>query len=331
MMPDELSNNTTYVLLKSQQLNQTNSVNFKTKLAKRKFSYCRVAYYSNSLAARQILLLSGDIELNPGPSTQSVDSRKDYLEQFVHSIDNSLTNLRIAHINIRSLRNKLDEIELLLKVCRFDVLSITESHLERKISNHQLNIPNYKIIRKDGDYGPGGGCIVYVSNHICCSRLKSIETREVEAIWLKLTTNSTSTILGTVYRPPSDSNFYNIFHTVLEKVWSKFRNVLIVGDLNADITPSKNGEVVSMQGKRLLGTLQHFNYSVMNDRPTRVTATSSTLIDHIISSKPEMIKETKCLELGISDHMLVYVSLVTKVKRPPPKIINARTYSKFNS
>ena len=54
----------------------------------------------------------------------------------------------------------------------------------------------------------------------------------------------------------------------------------------------------------------------MNDQPTRVTATSSTLIDHIISSKPEMIKETKCLELGISDHMLVYVSLTTKVKRP---------------
>ena len=110
---------TVYVLLKSQQLNQTNSRNFKTKLAKRKFSCRRVAYYSNSVAARQILLLSADFELNPGPSTQSVDSRRDYLEQFVHSMDNSLTNLLIAH-NIRSLRNKLDEIGLLLKVCRFE-------------------------------------------------------------------------------------------------------------------------------------------------------------------------------------------------------------------
>ena len=44
-----------------------------------------------------------------------------------------------------------------------------------------------------------------------------------------------------------------------------------------------------------------------------------------------MVKETKCLELGISDHMLVYASLTIKVKRPPPKIINARTYSKFNT
>ena len=37
-----------------------------------------------------------------------------------------------------------------------------------------------------------------------------------------------------------------------------------------------------------------------------------------------MVKETKCLELGISDHMLVYASLTTKVKRPPP-------VSKFNT
>ena len=106
--------------------------------------------------------------------------------------------------------------------------------------------------------------------------------------------------------------------------------MVIVGDLNADITRSENGEIVS-HGKKLLGTLQHFNYSVVNDQPTRVTATSSTLIGHIISSKPEMVKETKCLELGISDYMLVYASLTIKVKRPPPKIINARTYSKFNT
>ena len=88
--------------------------NLKTNLygnfAKRMFSHSRVAYYSNSVATRQILLLSGDIELNPGPSSQCLDTRKDYLEQFVQSFDSPSTNLRIAHINIRSLRNKLDEI-----------------------------------------------------------------------------------------------------------------------------------------------------------------------------------------------------------------------------
>jgi hypothetical protein len=117
---------------------------------------------------------------------------------------------------------------------------------------------------------------------------------------------------------------------MLELVWSKFKNVLIVGDLNADISRSVNNDVSSIPGKKLLRTLEHFNYSIMNDQPTGVTTSSSTLIDHVISIKPETIKETKTLELGISDHMLVYVSLKTKLRRPPPKIINARSYRKFD-
>ena len=33
---------------------------------KRKYMHNRIAYYSNSTATRQFLLLSGDVELNPG-------------------------------------------------------------------------------------------------------------------------------------------------------------------------------------------------------------------------------------------------------------------------
>ena len=152
---------------------------------------------------------------------------------------------------------------------------------------------------------------MYVADHICFNRLKSLETRNIEGLWIKITVNATSIVLGTVYRPPSDSNFFNKFYTMLELVWSKFKNVLIVGDLNADISRSVNNDVSSIPGKKLLRTLEHFNYSIMNDQPTRVTTSSSTLIDHVISSKPETIKETKTLEVGISNHMLVYVSLKT--------------------
>jgi hypothetical protein len=39
---------------------------------------------------------------------------------------------------------------------------------------------------------------------------------EIEGIWLKITVNSRSIILGTVYRPPSDSSFFNNFYMVLK-------------------------------------------------------------------------------------------------------------------
>ena len=173
---------------------------------KTKWSSKSHVYYANSLAERQTLLRSGDIEINPGPTadpkTQNTNSNSnsDYLLDFAKSINHGNKSLKIAHINIRSLRNKVDEVKLLLHICRLDILAITESHLDRNFSNRQLMIENYKIVRRDRSAGTaGGGCLVYIADHICSSHLKSLETPEIEGIWLKITTNSTSFILGNIY------------------------------------------------------------------------------------------------------------------------------------
>lgn len=68
----------------------------------------------------------------------------DYLQDFVGWMHKGKHVLSIAHINIRSLRNKVDEIRILLNVCKFDVLTISETYLDKKISNSQLEVENYK-------------------------------------------------------------------------------------------------------------------------------------------------------------------------------------------
>ena len=90
--------------------------------------------------------------MNPNP---------DYLEEFAGAISGDSNNLKIAQINIRSLRNKIDEVKLLLKLCSFDILAITETYLDRNISNEQLEIDQYKIgIRRDRNTGSiRGGCM----------------------------------------------------------------------------------------------------------------------------------------------------------------------------
>ena len=68
----------------------------------------------------------------------------------------------------------------------------------------------------------------------------------------------------------------------------------------------------------------------MNNEPTRVTKSYSTLIDLVIASRVELIKKTLPLELDISDHKLMCGCLQTKVRRPPPKLVQGRTFKRFN-
>ena len=178
-------------------------------------------------------------------------------------------------------------------LCRFEILAITETHLDRKIYNRQLEIDNYKIIRRDRDANTiGGGCLFYIANHICSTRLSSLESKDTEAIWLKILVNSSGFIVGTVYRPPTDSLLFDRFQVILEKLWIKHRNVVIIGDLNCDCTCLTDGSISSTSGQKLQDLLSHFDYTVINDKPTRVTrvtSDTSSLIDLVIISKRKVI------------------------------------------
>ena len=67
--------------------------------------------------------------------------------------------IRAAHINCNDLKNKLDEVELLLKSADFGTLALTESHLTDEITDEELNISDYEIIQKDRDgKSPWGRC-----------------------------------------------------------------------------------------------------------------------------------------------------------------------------
>ena len=51
-------------------------------------------------------------------------------------------------------------------LCRFEILAITVTHLDRKIYNRQLEIDNYKIIRRDRDANTIGGDVFSTSPNI---------------------------------------------------------------------------------------------------------------------------------------------------------------------
>ena len=134
----------------------------------------------------------------------------------------------------------------------------------------------------------------FIEIGVCSTRLSSLESPDIEAIWLRIPVNSSVFIVGTVYRPPSDSLFFDRFQVILEKLWIKRRNVVIIGPLNYDSPRLTDGSLSSTSGQKLHDFLSQFDYMVINDKPTRVTSNTSTLIGLVISNKRNLIyKKTR--------------------------------------
>ena len=70
--------------------------------------------------------------------------------------------LKIGHINICSLRNKVHKVNKLLVP---NNMHISETHLDYTFDDTVVAIQGYNIYRKDGNAN-GGSVAVYIKNHI---------------------------------------------------------------------------------------------------------------------------------------------------------------------
>ena len=61
----------------------------------------------------------------------------------------NLNKLNIGQINICSLKNKMNEVKIMLETNQFDILAVCETHLSKKIGNRQLQVDGYRTIRRD--------------------------------------------------------------------------------------------------------------------------------------------------------------------------------------
>ena len=72
--------------------------------------------------------------------------------------------------------------------------------------------------------------------------------------------------------------------------------------------------------------LTKFHLVQLIKSPTRTTATTKTVIDHIITNRPVSVSKSEVLSCGISDHDAVF--MIKRMRLPklkaPPKHLNVR-------
>ena len=282
--------------------------------------------------------------LNRLPSQQQVEQlrpRSSHQETITSNLQSGDTNIEAyddlkenikgpgisaGHTNIRSIVKNLNEIKPLLQHTNFGLLALTETHLTDQIDDSEVYIDGYEIIRMDCKNRPGGGCAIYYKNFLDVVVIAKYDTTELEALWVELKLCSQRLLIGTIYRPPDQSNFYEKLPPVLENIWSTRKNILITGDFNSDLSPEHNNG----NGKKLSNILKHFDLVNAIKRPTRVTMTTKTTLDLVIVSDITKVKVSGVLDASIADHKLVYASLNLKKKRPPPQLVTVRNYKNLD-
>ena len=145
---------------------------------------------------------------------------------------------KIAHLNIQSLRYKVDNVRVLLVENNIDILCISESWLESSIGNNEINIDGYNICRLDRIHMHHGGILYYIKDGIVFKETPDLQCIDVEALWIELNLPfSKPILLGTVYRPPDMKAAYiENLDLLFQNTTSLYDDIVIVGDFNLDIS-----------------------------------------------------------------------------------------------
>ena len=130
------------------------------------------------------------------------------------------------------------------------------------------------------------------------------------------------------YRPPDSHNdiFDKVEH-LLENVEVKNTDYILIGDLNCDLNKTPKAHHTN----RLLRIAEEYELKQFVEKPTRVTATTSTLIDILYCSNEIERKIPYCEVVPLSDHFMVLATW-GNVKSPPGshKYIFSRNVKNMN-
>jgi hypothetical protein len=211
--------------------------------------------------------------------------------------------LCINHHNIRSIRNKINDIVHIVQ--DFDIVFFTVTHLDDYIDSENILLPWFeKPIRKDRN-SPRGGVIVYFKNNIRFSRRDDRESANVELMWFEHFTKQSSILVNITYRSKRlcDQHFWTLFDDWLKAAMDENVNIISLGDRSKNCMvnlPACVFDILTVNGLTNLIVI-----------PTHFSGNSETLIDSILvtDSIRAIDSNTIPIDRSISDHDGTYVTI----------------------
>jgi len=186
----------------------------------------------------------------------------------------------------------------------------------------------------------GGGVGIYVKNDLVFSVLKQhsiFVERIIETLFIEITTeDNKKLVIGSIYRPGTKcpgitfsdqfAQFSDTLSNLLSDLGSKYDNVYIFGDFNLDVLKLEENKFIS----EYIDTLFSFGFLQLVTKPTRVSANSATLIDHILTNSLCEHFDSYILCHHISDHFPIFHTLNLKKNKAKQLKLKTRNFSLVN-
>lgn len=287
----------------------------------------------------------------------SDDSDTPLFESSIYYDLNSFQNLVAEHCqddlslfygNIRSLLKNKQQLQILLQSldeqCSFNfkILTIVETWLSKDLED-LAGLNGYNPIFKHKEPNKeGGGLAIYVEESIQYKIRTDLSFPDdmlnmFDCLFIEIINplQSNNIVIGLIYRSPKYNSTCQLTSTlkdILEKLSKENKKIVITGDFNINLLKYDT----NTSTLHFLDLMMQYNFMPKITIPTRVTASTATLIDHLYSNVDSQRCIAGTITTDITDHysnfILVNTSLLkaTNQKYIKYRQINVNTLNNLN-
>ena len=143
-------------------------------------------------------------------------------------------NIILSYINVNSIRNKLDDLKILLGKS-LDIICISETKLDETFPTAQFAIDGFNKPYRLDVTSNSGGLLFYVKTNLPSKLIRFYNfPNEIQCIPIELNISTKKYALLSIYRPPNQNiNFFLDKLSEALGIYSKhYENICIFGDFN---------------------------------------------------------------------------------------------------